>query len=105
MSTASDTLVLITGGSGFVGAHCVIVLLTAGYKVRTTVRSLTKEDEVRKMLQTGGVPDSLLINLSFAAADLTQDDGWPQAVSGCTYVLHVASPLPAGVPQHEADLT
>ena len=104
MSTPSDTLVLVTGGSGFLGAHCIIVLLTAGYKVRTTVRSLTREDEVRKMLQTGGVPDSLLTNLSFSAADLTQDDGWPEAVSGCTYVLHVASPFPAGAPKHEDDL-
>jgi dihydroflavonol-4-reductase len=56
------------------------------------------------MLQNGGVPDSLLANLSFAAADLTKDDGWPEAVSGCTYVLHVASPLPAGAPKHEDDL-
>jgi nucleoside-diphosphate-sugar epimerase len=104
MSTPSDTLVLVTGGSGFLGAHCVVALLAAGYNVRTTVRSLNRQDEVRKMVQTGGVSDSLLNNLSFAPADLTQDDGWPEAVSGCTYVLHVASPVPTGAPKHEDDL-
>jgi nucleoside-diphosphate-sugar epimerase len=104
MSTPSDTLVLVTGGSGFLGTYCIIALLTAGYKVRTTIRSLSKQSDVTKMLQTGGVPDSLLTNLSFAAADLTKDDGWAEAVSGCTYVLHVASPLPPGAPKHEDDL-
>lgn len=104
MATPSETLVLVTGGSGFLGAHCIISLLTAGYKVRTTIRSLRKQDVVRQMLKNGDLPDSLLANLSFAAADLTKDDGWADAVSGCTYVLHVASPFPAGVPNHEDDL-
>jgi nucleoside-diphosphate-sugar epimerase len=104
MSTPSDTLVLVTGGSGFLGAHSVVALLAAGYKVRTTVRSLNRQDEVRKMVQTGGISECLLSNLSFAPADLTQDDGWAQAVSGCTYVLHVASPGPTGAPKHEDDL-
>jgi dihydroflavonol-4-reductase len=104
MSTHSDTLVLVTGGSGFLGVYSIIALLAAGYKVRTTVRSLNRQDEVRKMVQNGGVSDSLQTHLSFAVADLTRDDGWPEAVSGCTYVLHVASPVPAGPSKHEDDL-
>ena len=47
-------LVLVTGGSGFIGAHCIIQLLDAGYRVRTTLRSLNKEAVVRAMLKTGG---------------------------------------------------
>jgi nucleoside-diphosphate-sugar epimerase len=104
MSIPSDTLVLVTGGSGFLGAHCIIALLNAGYKVRTTVRSLGKKDVVIKMLKNGDIADSQLSNVSFAAADLTKDDGWSDAVSGCTYVLHVASPFPANVPKNEDEL-
>ena len=35
--------VLVTGGSGFIGAHCILQLLAAGHRVRTTVRSLARE--------------------------------------------------------------
>jgi nucleoside-diphosphate-sugar epimerase len=35
---------------------------------------------------------------------LNKDEGWKEAVSGCTYVLHVASPFPASPPKHEDDL-
>ena len=98
----SDELVLVTGGSGFIGAHCILALLNAGYRVRTTVRSLKREGDVRAMLKQGGVDAGG--RLTFAAADLTQDAGWAQAVAGCEYVLHVASPLPPGVPKHEDEL-
>ena len=95
-------LVLVTGGSGFVGAHCILQLLGAGYRVRTTVRSLEREADVRAMLEVGGaVPGDAL---SFAAADLMSDAGWPAAVAGCDFVLHVASPFPAKVPRREDDL-
>ena len=50
----SGERVLVTGGSGFVGAHCIVSLLAAGYRVRTTVRSLAREADVRAMLKTGG---------------------------------------------------
>lgn len=98
----SGELVLVTGGSGFIGAHCILQLLAGGYRVRTTVRSLKREPDVRAMLTVGGAePGS---ELSFVAADLNSDAGWVDAVKDCTYVLHVASPLPPSVPKDEDEL-
>ncbi|MGA2420826.1 MAG: aldehyde reductase [Candidatus Acidiferrum sp.] len=94
--------VLVTGGSGFIGAHCILRLVEAGYAVRTTVRNLGREGEVRAMLKAGGAEPGG--QLSFVAADLEKDAGWADAVAGCDYVLHVASPLPPGVPKHEDEL-
>jgi nucleoside-diphosphate-sugar epimerase len=54
------------------------------------------------MLEEGGVQPG--DRLSFVAADLEHDAGWPEAVAGCEYVLHVASPFPANVPGHEDEL-
>jgi len=93
--------VLVTGGSGFIGAHCLVQLLNAGHEVRTTVRSLKRESDVRDMVKEGGASGD---HLSVLAADLTSDTGWKDAVSGCDFVLHVASPLPVEAPKHEDDL-
>ena len=94
--------VLVTGGSGFVGSHCIVQLLAAGHEVRTTVRSLGREADVRATLKAGGVDAGA--RLTCAAADLTADAGWAQAVTGCDFVLHVASPFPARAPRHEDEL-
>nr|WP_269327252.1 aldehyde reductase [Kineosporia mesophila] len=94
----SGELVLVTGGTGFVGAHCVARLLHEGFRVRTTVRSLRREADVRAMTGENGPA------LSFAVADLMADDGWKQAVQGCDYVLHVASPVPQAKPRHEDEV-
>jgi dihydroflavonol-4-reductase len=98
----SNELVLVTGGSGFIGAHCILQLLDAGYRVRTTVRSLKREADVLAMLKAGGSEPG--DRLSFVAANLESDAGWPEAVAGCEYVLHVASPLPPSVPKNEDEL-
>ncbi len=94
--------VLVTGGSGFIGVHCILQLLEAGYAVRTTVRSLKREADVRAMLKTGAAEPGEA--LSFVAADLNTDTGWQEAVSGCDYVLHIASPFPLEAPKHEDEL-
>jgi dihydroflavonol-4-reductase len=98
----SSETVLVTGGSGFIASYCILELLRSGYRVRATVRSVLREPEVRALLRSAGKEPGQM--LSFAVAELGSDAGWPEAVSGCTYVLHVASPLSAGVPKHEDEL-
>jgi nucleoside-diphosphate-sugar epimerase len=94
--------VLVTGGSGFIGAHALAQLLIAGHEVRTTVRSLERVPAVRAMLREAGAPDSE--GVRFFACDLGKDAGWREAISGCQYVLHVASPFPLEAPRHEDEL-
>jgi nucleoside-diphosphate-sugar epimerase len=85
------SLVLVTGGSGFIASHTILQLLAAGHRVRTTVRNLSREADVRAMLKVGGANPG--DGLSFVAA-----------VAGCEYVLHMASPFPSNVPKDENEL-
>jgi len=94
--------VLVTGGSGFIGSHCILQLLAARHTVRTTLRNLKREGDVRNMLRQGGAEPGERV--SFVAADLESDAGWPQAVAGCEFVLHIASPFPQGVPNDANEL-
>lgn len=96
-----DEMVLVTGGTGFLGTHCIAALLRAGYQVRTTVRSLAKAPELRDALERAGVDPA---GLAFAAANLNSDEGWREAVTGCDLVMHVASPFPMTAPAHEDEL-
>lgn len=90
--------ILVTGGSGYIAGYLIRQLVAEGWTVNTTVRSLTREGEVRRTL--GVAPDKL----RFFAADLTNDAGWAEAVAGCSHVAHVASPFPSGTVKHEDDL-
>jgi nucleoside-diphosphate-sugar epimerase len=100
--TVTQQRVLVTGGSGFIAGHCILQLLEQGYLVRTTVRSLGREAEVRSVLRDAGMVNGEA--LSFVAADLTSEAGWPAAVAGCEFVLHVASPVQVENVENEDDV-
>lgn len=93
--------VLLTGISGFVGQHCAVQLLENGYRVRGSVRNLSKEQEVRKGIAK--VIDAQN-NLEFCELDLLSDKGWDKAMEGCDYVLHVASPFVIAEPKDENEI-
>jgi nucleoside-diphosphate-sugar epimerase len=94
--------VLVTGGTGFLGGWCVATLLERGYEVRTTVRDPSREDAVRSSVKAAGADADG--RLTVIAADLTSDAGWPEAVAGCRYVMHVASPFPPVQPKDPDEL-
>jgi dihydroflavonol-4-reductase len=96
------SVVLVTGGSGFIASYCILQLLAAGHQVRTTVRDLKREADVRAMLKQGGAEPG--DRLAFFAAELLRDDGWREAVAGSDYVLHVASPISQHVPKNADEM-
>ena len=81
--------VLVTGATGFIGLHCVKQLLERGLSVRGTIRSKTREPEVIQAVQKYNLD---IKNLELVETDLLHDNGWIDAMQGCDYVLHVASP-------------
>ena len=95
--------VLVTGASGFIAMHLTLQLLEAGYRVRGTLRSPSRGQAIRATLEAK-LGSELGDRLELVKADLTSDAGWPEAVRGCRYVLHVASPLPRKPPKHEDEL-
>jgi dihydroflavonol-4-reductase len=98
----ADGTVLVTGGTGFLGGWCVASLLERGHDVRTTVRDVAREQALRDAVGAAGVaPDG---RLAVVAADLNADAGWGEAVEGCRYVLHVASPFPPVQPKDPDEL-
>lgn len=98
----SATTVLVTGASGFIAQHTILRVLEAGYRVRGTIRSLGKSDEVRSVLAPHA--GAAMERFELVAADLMSDVGWDDAVRGCRFVLHMASPLPSRPPRHEDEL-
>jgi dihydroflavonol-4-reductase len=98
---SSPQKVLVTGGSGYIASFIIAQLLAAGYEVRTTIRSLGREPQVREQLAKIAPDQS---KLSFFAADLMSDAGWAEAMEGVNYVQHVASPIPAVQPKNDDEL-
>lgn len=89
-------LVLVTGASGYIAKHVIGRLLAQGFAVRGTVRDPSKADAIRATLQRNGAQTA---SLSFVEADLKREAGWAQAMAGCRFVQHIASPYPLSQPK------
>ena len=92
--------VLVTGASGFVALHCIAELLKNEYEVVGTLRSKSREEEVKNGIEK--VVSST--NLSFIETHLMTDDGWEQGMTGCKYVMHVAMPFIIAEPKDPDDI-
>ena len=77
--------VLVTGASGFIGAHVVSELLSRGYSVRAMLRNIS----LASMF-----PES--DRLEIVKADLFDVDSLAKAVEGCEDVIHCAASLYVG---------
>lgn len=93
--------VLVTGASGFIGAHTVLEFLNNGYEVRGSIRDLARADSLKEMFARHSQHTD---KLEFVAATLTEAEGWDAAVAGCDGVIHVASPVPIEQPKDPDEL-
>ena len=93
---AVDDVVLVTGGTGFIGFRTLRYALEEGYTVRAAVRSEAKAETIRRNSTLSSIKD-LSSKLSFTIVpDFLADGAFDEAVKGVKYVLHVASPLTTG---------
>jgi dihydroflavonol-4-reductase len=96
----TDKTILVTGISGFIAKHCALDLLQHGYRVRGTVRSMKKAEEVKATL----AKHCDISTLEFVEADLMSDSGWDAAMQGIYGVQHVASPFILNEPKDPDEL-
>ena len=94
--------VVVTGITGYIGAHTAIQLLEQGYHVIGTMRDLGRESHIRTLIASH---TERAAHLSFRQADLTDDVAtWSAALREADAVIHVASPLPRVMPTDPDEL-
>ena len=85
--------VFVSGGSGYIALHTIMLLLQKNYFVVTSVRDKHKIALIKKCLRENNIHIS---KIEFYILDLLYDQGWEEALKGCEYVLHMASPVIPG---------
>lgn len=82
--------VLVTGGTGYIGAWVVKYLLDEGHTVRVTVRDKSKKVKTAPL---EAVAEGSPGNLEFWEADLLKKGSFDEAMADCEIVYHLASPF------------
>ena len=92
--------VLVTGGTGYIAGELIRQLLARDWTVHTTVRNKAKSEALLRERLGNPSEDQVKV----FEAELMSDDGWAEAVAGCTHVAHVASPIAASTPKDENEM-
>lgn len=100
MGIKSSPYVLVTGATGFIGAHVLDDLLARGLKVRVAVRSEAKGQALRQARQQHSDRLDVVLIDDFKEASATLDN----AVNGIDGIIHVASPFKYDIQDNEQDL-
>ncbi|QDH80235.1 aldehyde reductase [Echinicola soli] len=93
--------VLLTGVTGFLGAHTAIRLLEKGYAVTGTFRSQNRANAIRKLIASHTDKTAYL---TLEEADLNDPIVWKTLTKEVDFVQHIASPFPRNMPKHEEEL-
>ncbi|XP_011026912.1 PREDICTED: vestitone reductase-like isoform X1 [Populus euphratica] len=83
------TKVCVTGGSGYIGSWLVKKLLEKGYTVHVTLRSLADKSKVGLLKSLPNADTKLVL----FQADIYSPNEFEEAIEGCEFVFHVATPM------------
>lgn len=84
MISTRNSLVLITGGAGFIGSHLTDALIKDGYRVRVL-------DNLSPPTHDGKLPDWFNPKVQFIKGDVRLKKDWIRALKGVDYVFHLAA--------------
>lgn len=86
-------MILVTGGTGLVGAHLLLHLIENGENVRATYRSAKSIEKTKNLFNLYKKPD-LFGLVEWIQADITDIPALEKAFEGVDYVYHCAALIP-----------
>ncbi|CAF9932570.1 MAG: hypothetical protein GOMPHAMPRED_006611 [Gomphillus americanus] len=88
LAIPKGSLVLVTGSTGYIGSWVVYEFIKQGYRVRASVRSQEKFNNLSSIIEKAFGPGK--VEASFVT-DFSSPDGYADAIKGVDAVVHVAT--------------
>ena len=85
-----EKTILVTGGTGYIGAWVVKKLLDKGYKVILTLRNKSK---IQSLVFLKEISEKFAEKIEFVEADLLKEGDFDEPASRSDAIIHVASPF------------